>query len=238
MTLGEALRVFMSGPDEDEREAAAALVLEVAQHMARAVFHDDAAADEAAARLVARLLVLPPLEDGSDAAARAYIKTALTRSACDRWNDEAGLVSLDEELPVSDDGKTKRRVVLEEPVPEWHPLDEARARQWLDAAREVVVRRVVPDAVDGSPMLRETWAWIEAIGDGRASRERIVAGLAASMNPSAKRAAQNRFAQRVSRLFRALDRRVADLSADEGWTREEYEAARAVLGDLRERARI
>lgn len=238
MTLGEALRVFMSGPDESEKEAAAAQVLDVSRRMARAVFQDKNAADEAAARLVARLLVLPPLEDGSDAAARAYIKTALSRSACDRWNDEAGMVSLDEELPTSEDGKTKKRVVLEEPVPEWHPLDEAQARQWLDAAREVVVRRVVPNAVDGSPTLRETWAWIEAIGNGRASRERIVAGLAASMNPSAKRAAQNRFAQRVSRLFRALDQSVADLSADEGWAREEYEAARAVLGDLRERARI
>ena len=61
MTLGEALRVFMSGPDESEKEAAAAQVLDVSRRMARAVFQDKNAADEAAARLVARLLVLPPL---------------------------------------------------------------------------------------------------------------------------------------------------------------------------------
>ena len=56
--------------------------------------------------------------------------------------------------------------------------------------------------------------------------------------PAAKRAAQNRFAQRVTRLFRTLDRRAADLSADEGWEPEQYKAVRFVLGDLRGRARI
>lgn len=239
MTLGEALRVFMSGPDEDGREGAAALVLQTAQRMARGIFRDDAAADEAASRLVVRLLEMPPLEDNSDAVARAYIKTALTRSLIDRRKRAKPLVSIDEEQPVSDeDARDKKRIVLAAEVPEWDSLDAAWAREQLVEALEIVERRILPVAVDGSPTLRETWTWVDEIARGVATREQIIRGLGASAGPAAKRAAQNRFAQRVSRLFRTLDRRAADLFADEGWEPEQYKAVRFVLGDLRGRARI
>ncbi|MEN6632535.1 MAG: hypothetical protein ABFD84_08915 [Candidatus Polarisedimenticolia bacterium] len=243
MTLDEALRAISAPVDSRLKEEAAQILYDALRRLARGVFSDPVRADDAVQQVMFNLVerTVPPGGETvrTEAQAGGYLRACLRNARTDDHRRAKTQMEIDALPPERQERETWLDDAATPPArPEFDRLDEERARRLLSGACSRLENDVFPRVrAAGGAAAGETLDIVEGLVAGRLARAEVIAGLADGGDAKSIRAAQNRFAQRVTRLFAALERATLLAAEEGGWSAPEAKAASVVLGELRLAAR-
>ena len=244
MTLDEALGAVCAPVDSTLKDEAARVLFAELRRLVPRFSRDPDAADEAVQRVILNLMERSAPPEGeparSEEQARGFLSMCLRNACADRYRRAKHHFEIDA-LPPE---RAERETWLDDAAapratPEFDRLDEELARGLLVVGRKRLNGEVLPRvrAAQG-PAACATLDLLAEIADGRATRDAAADGPAPGDDPKERRREQNRVAQRVTRIFDAIETATIAVAAEQGWSDHETKAVFVVVGELRLAARV